>query len=203
MTTEPRPVRYRCELFGLFGADAVERVKVRVLDLSESGAFVESCPELPDLQEGDLGQLTLSLPGIGAWQAATRVSRYGKSRLEIKNPAVAHLTVVREGFGVEFDALPDDTLVFPGHDYIETNLAFTLDREPDNVPAGQMLDGVKTQAPETRVPTTIGVEKKINTFFRLDSPTVIRHLRMVFSDLPDRPDTEEVFLRLRQMRNDW
>lgn len=100
-------------------------------------------------------------------------------------------------------ALPDDTLVFPGHDYIENNLAFTLDREPDNVLADRMLDGVKTQAPENRVPTTIGVERKINTFFRLDSPTVIRHLRMVFSDLPDRPDPEEVFLRLRQMRNDW
>jgi hydroxyacylglutathione hydrolase len=31
--------------------------------------------------------------------------------------------------------LPDDTQVYPGHDYIENNLRFTLAREPDNAPA--------------------------------------------------------------------
>ena len=106
-------------------------------------------------------------------------------------------------FVTQLFALPDDTLVFPGHDYIENNLGFTLDREPDNALAAEMLKGARAQPPEQRVPTTIGVERKINTFFRLSSPSVIRRLREVFPDLPEKPDPEEVFLRLRRMRNDW
>jgi hydroxyacylglutathione hydrolase len=31
--------------------------------------------------------------------------------------------------------LPDETLIYPGHDYIANNLRFTLDREPDNARA--------------------------------------------------------------------
>ena len=106
-------------------------------------------------------------------------------------------------FASQLFALPDDTLVFPGHDYIENNLGFTLDREPDNALAAEMLTGVRAQPPEQRVPTTIGVERRINTFFRLSSPSVIRRLREVFPDLPEKPDPEEVFLLLRRMRNDW
>ena len=106
-------------------------------------------------------------------------------------------------FASQLFALPDDTLVYPGHDYIENNLRFTLDREPDNALAGEMLKGAGAQAPERRVPTTIGVEKRVNTFFRLSSPSVIRRLRETFPDLPEKPDPEEVFLRLRKLRNDW
>ena len=36
--------------------------------------------------------------------------------------------------------LPDDTQVYPGHDYIENNLRFTLAREPDNTAANAMTD---------------------------------------------------------------
>jgi hydroxyacylglutathione hydrolase len=106
-------------------------------------------------------------------------------------------------FATQLYRLPDDTLVFPGHDYIEKNLGFTLDREPDNALAAEMLAGAQAQPAEQRVPTTLGVEKKINTFFRLSSPSVIRHLREVFPNLPANPDPEEVFLLLRRMRNDW
>ncbi len=35
--------------------------------------------------------------------------------------------------------LPEETLIYPGHDYIARNLAFTLDREPDNGKAKAML----------------------------------------------------------------
>jgi len=51
--------------------------------------------------------------------------------------------------------------------------------------------------------TTIGLEKEINTFFRLRSRSVIRGLRAKFPDLPEDPGPREVFLRLRALRNDW
>lgn len=110
MSPEARPVRYRVELFGLLTVNAGEEVKVRVLDLSETGAFVER-PELPDdPQEGDQLDFALAFPGVGKWNTLAQVCRLGHSRLELKRPRAAHVTVVREGFGIEFLRMDDDTL---------------------------------------------------------------------------------------------
>jgi len=42
-------------------------------------------------------------------------------------------------FAGQLAKLRDDTLVYPGHDYICNNLRFTLDREPDNARAKTLL----------------------------------------------------------------
>ena len=42
-------------------------------------------------------------------------------------------------FAEQLAKLPVPTLVYPGHDYIENNLCFTLDREPDNASAREGL----------------------------------------------------------------
>ena len=106
-------------------------------------------------------------------------------------------------FSRQLALLPAETLVYPGHDYITNNLNFTLDREPNNEKAKQLLDKVANQDPNTPLVTTLGLEKEVNTFFRLHNPTVIARLREAFSDLPDEPDTETDFLRLRELRNSW
>ncbi len=69
--------------------------------------------------------------------------------------------------------LPDDTQVYAGHDYIENNLRFTLAREPDNADAQALLSSVTGQDPAAMHVTTLGEEKRINTFLRLGSPSVI------------------------------
>src|SRR6266702_3196217 len=51
--------------------------------------------------------------------------------------------------------------------------------------------------------TTLALEKEINTFFRLTSPSVIKRLREAFPDLPDNPDPKTVFVKLRELRNKW
>jgi hydroxyacylglutathione hydrolase len=99
--------------------------------------------------------------------------------------------------------LPDNTLIYPGHDYMSNNLQFTLDREPDNVRAGDLLDRVGDQDPNDALVSTLAMEKEINTFFRLRSPTVIARLRDAFPDLPEEPDPRTVFLKLRELRNSW
>ncbi|PCH52884.1 MAG: hydroxyacylglutathione hydrolase, partial [Cellvibrionales bacterium] len=38
---------------------------------------------------------------------------------------------------------------------------------------------------------------------RLQSPTVIAGLREAFPDLPENPDAETVFVKLRELRNSW
>ena len=99
--------------------------------------------------------------------------------------------------------LPDDTLVYPGHDYLNNNLEFTLDREPDNEAAKRLLDATQDQDLNDAYVTTLEREKEINTFFRLRSQSVISRLREAFPHLPDDPDPRTVFLKLRELRNSW
>ena len=114
-----------------------------------------------------------------------------------------HPEELYDTFAGQLAKLPDETMVYPGHDYIGNNLEFTLDREPDNQRAQQLLADVQDQDPDQALVSTLGLEKEINTFFRLHSPTVIAKLREVFPDLPDEPDAKTVFLRLRELRNSW
>lgn len=99
--------------------------------------------------------------------------------------------------------LPDETRVFPGHEYFVRNLQFTLDREPDNGAARALLDSVRQDDPAAVPVTTLGEEKRINTFFRLASPTVIARLGAAFPDLGEHPDARTVFVKLRELRNRW
>jgi hydroxyacylglutathione hydrolase len=106
-------------------------------------------------------------------------------------------------FANQLDKLPETTLIYPGHDYIANNLGFTLDREPDNARAKELLPAMKAQDPNNPLVTTLKLEREINTFFRLSNPTVIARLREAFSDLPDNPDRKTVFVKLRELRNKW
>ena len=106
-------------------------------------------------------------------------------------------------FTDQLSKLPDATRIYPGHDYIENNLRFTLAREPDNAAARALLPSVAGQDPATSAVTTLKDEKEINTFMRLTSASVIATLRESFPDLPERPDARTVFVRLRELRNKW
>ncbi len=99
--------------------------------------------------------------------------------------------------------LPDETLIYPGHDYIANNLRFTLDREPDNARAAELLAEIEDQDPDAALVTSLALEKEVNTFFRLHNPSVIAQLREAFPDLPAEPDAKTVFLKLRELRNSW
>ena len=106
-------------------------------------------------------------------------------------------------FADQLAKLPDNTLVYPGHDYIETNLKFTLSREPDNTAAMALLTKVTDHDPASSVVTTLAAEKQHNSFFRLTSPSVISQLRERFPELPEQPDAKTVFMKLRELRNSW
>lgn len=100
--------------------------------------------------------------------------------------------------------LPDDTRIYPGHDYIANNLGFTVDREPDNERASNLLQQVRQSydAGDALV-TTLGLEFEINTFFRLTSKSLIRKLRESFPKMSEAPTPKEVFVKLRELRNHW
>jgi hydroxyacylglutathione hydrolase len=106
-------------------------------------------------------------------------------------------------FAEQLARLDDRTLVYPGHDYINNNLKFTLDREPDNAAARELLIRTEVQDPAQALVSTLAQEKEINTFFRLQSPGVIARLREAFPDLDEHPDPQTVFVKLRELRNNW
>jgi hydroxyacylglutathione hydrolase len=108
-----------------------------------------------------------------------------------------------ETFVTQLARLPEETRVFPGHEYLARNLEFTLDREPGNSDAAGLLQQARQQEPAAAVVTTLGREKRINTFFRLQNPTVIARLREKFPEIGEQPDARTVFVKLRELRNRW
>ncbi len=106
-------------------------------------------------------------------------------------------------FNQQLGALPDATRLYPGHDYIENNLKFTLAREPDNTAAQALLPQVAGHDPARARVTTLAEEKQFNTFFRLGSASLIAKLRERFPELPEAPNARTVFAKLRELRNSW
>ncbi len=114
-----------------------------------------------------------------------------------------HPAELYETFVQQLEKLPDNTLIYPGHDYLVNNLRFTLDREPDNDVAREMLAKYGDQDLDNALITTLADERKFNTFFRLQNAGVIARLQEDFPDLPAKPDAKTVFLKLRELRNSW
>ena len=114
-----------------------------------------------------------------------------------------HPDELYQTFATQLSQLQDNTRIYPGHDYIDNNLKFTLAREPDNEQAKILLIQVKKQNPSKALVSTLAMEKQINTFFRLHNQTIIAKLQQEFSDMAEQPSPKEVFLALRQLRNKW
>ncbi|MBN1817110.1 MAG: hydroxyacylglutathione hydrolase [Sedimentisphaerales bacterium] len=67
----------------------------------------------------------------------------------------------------KLSSLPDDTLIYPGHDYTEENYRFALTIEPDNPHVQQAMDTIRRQqCPAPHVPSTLRKEKQTNPFLR-------------------------------------
>ncbi len=76
--------------------------------------------------------------------------------------------------------LSDDTRVYCGHEYTQSNGRFALTLEPDNaVLAARMkeVDAARAKGLPT-IPSTIGLEKQTNPFLRPSSPELRRTLAM-------------------------
>lgn len=94
-------------------------------------------------------------------------------------------------------ALPDDTLVYPGHDYTEENYEFALTIEPNNKVVKKYLQAVKERQKlgKATVPSNIGQEGATNVFLRSDDPEI-----KVALEMPNAT-AAEVFAELRRRKN--
>ncbi|MFT7558114.1 MAG: hydroxyacylglutathione hydrolase [Flavobacteriales bacterium] len=98
----------------------------------------------------------------------------------------------------QFHTLSDEVLVYPGHDYLQNNLAFTLHLEPSNVSAKQWLSRIDAAGASAKaLITCIADEREINTFFRLDSVELRDSIKANgFSE-------KQTFVALRAERDSW
>jgi hydroxyacylglutathione hydrolase len=119
----------------------------------------------------------------------------GCGRLFEGTPAQMHDSLAR------LAALADDARVYCGHEYTMANLRFALTVEPDNREAQEHLRLVQTWRARNRpsLPSTLGLEKRINPFLRTTEPQV-RLAAQAFAGQP-LGSTVEIFTALRRWKD--
>jgi hydroxyacylglutathione hydrolase len=93
--------------------------------------------------------------------------------------------------------LPDETTVYCGHEYTQSNGRFALTLEPGNAALKARMEEVNAtrQAGKPTVPSTMGLEKKTNPFLRPDSGEIRKSLGM------EKADTVAVFGEIRARKD--
>lgn len=90
-------------------------------------------------------------------------------------------------------ALPDETVVYFGHEYTLSNARFAVTVDPQNAALAKRADDIEALRAKGSftAPTTIGLEKATNPFLRAADPAIRRHLGM------ERASDAEVFAEIR------
>lgn len=95
------------------------------------------------------------------------------------------------------DTLPDDTVIFCGHEYTQANARFALTIDPDNAELqalARKIDELRANGTAT-LPTTMGLERATNPFLRAADPTIQKRLGLEGAALAD------VFAEIRKRKD--
>jgi hydroxyacylglutathione hydrolase len=100
----------------------------------------------------------------------------------------------------ELKALPDDTLVYPGHEYTVANAQFALSVDPRNPALNIRAAEVRrmAEAGKFTIPVTLGMEKATNPFLRADQPTLAKAMGLAADTSPAK-----VFGALRKAKDEF
>ena len=100
-------------------------------------------------------------------------------------------------------ALPDETLVYCGHEYTLANIGFAKAVEPDNAALAERetSDAQLVGASLPTLPSTIAREKATNPFLRVTRPAVIESANKYLGKRVSDP--AGVFAALRQWKNQF
>ncbi|MGH9820949.1 MAG: hydroxyacylglutathione hydrolase [Pyrinomonadaceae bacterium] len=100
-------------------------------------------------------------------------------------------------------ALSDDTKIYCGHEYTESNLRFAAPLEPKNhklMSRFERVQGMRARGSST-VPSTMDEEKQTNPFLRWDSKEIQASLKSIEPSL--RLDPVSVFAKVRQLKDSF
>ncbi|KFC65424.1 Hydroxyacylglutathione hydrolase [Devosia sp. LC5] len=94
---------------------------------------------------------------------------------------------------------PDDTLIYCGHEYTESNARFALSVDPDNKALQVRAEEVKAlrQAGKATIPVSLGTEKAANPFLRADDPVIAAYYGL------EGAAPAEVFAALRKGKDNF
>ncbi|XP_053206697.1 hydroxyacylglutathione hydrolase, mitochondrial-like isoform X2 [Panonychus citri] len=94
-------------------------------------------------------------------------------------------------------SLPDSTKVYCGHEYTVSNLVFAKNVEPSNQDIENKLNWSRERRSncETTIPSTIGEEKLINPFMRVNQSSVQQFAKLT--------DPIKVMAALREAKNNF
>jgi len=96
-------------------------------------------------------------------------------------------------------ALPDETIVYSGHEYTQSNAKFAVTVDPDNPALKDRVAAIETTraAGKPTVPSELGLEKATNPFLRADDPAIQAHLGM------ENADPADVFTEIRTRKDNF
>nr|WP_147164335.1 hydroxyacylglutathione hydrolase [Pararhodospirillum oryzae] len=137
------------------------------------------------------GHVAYYCPEAGALLSGDCLFSMGCGRLFEGTPADMWASLSR------LRALPDETLVYCGHEYTEANLRFALSVDPGNPALRAHAHAVHAlrAAGQPSVPARLGTEKAANPFLRADDPALQRVLGL------EGHDPVAVFASLRQHKD--
>jgi len=94
---------------------------------------------------------------------------------------------------------PDETLIYCGHEYTQSNAKFALSVDPDNralQARAAEVDALRAAGKFT-IPAELGMEKRANPFLRADDPVLARYYRL------EGASPAEVFAAIRKGKDNF
>ena len=152
------------------------------LDLTATeGDQISVCGEemsVLDVSGHTVGHIAFHFPGTKAAFTADSLMAMGCGRLFEGTPAQMWQSLQK------LRALPDDTLIYSGHEYTASNARFAATIEPDNLDLVARIASITADRAAGRftVPSLLGLEKRTNPFLRADIPAFRAAIGMIDAD---------------------
>jgi hydroxyacylglutathione hydrolase len=183
--------QYGCTVTG----PAAEAERIPGIDKAVRGGdhfeFAGRRVDVIDCPGHTLGGISLHIPSEKLLFAADTLFALGCGRLLEGTPAQMWASLSK------LMRLPDDTIVYCGHEYTLSNAKFALTIDPDNaalVIRAMEIEGLRAAGKPT-LPTTIGVEKATNPFLRASVGNIRERLGMIAASDGD------VFAEIRRRKD--
>jgi hydroxyacylglutathione hydrolase len=185
--------KYNCKITG----PKAEATKIPGIDVTvaegDTFDFAGRKVDIIDCPGHTLGHISYSITSEKLLFAADTLFALGCGRLLEGTPAQMWSSLSK------LMALPDDTIVYCGHEYTLSNAKFSVTIDPENAELAARFEDIKAKRErgEATLPTNIGLEKRTNPFLRSHDPKIRKLLAM------ENATDMEVFAEIRQRKNNF
>ena len=188
---EALKAKFGCAILG----PVKEKAKIPGIDRTVTGGDRLELGGIPveviDTPGHTIGEVSYFLPDAKALFAADALFSLGCGRLFEGDAAMLWESLQR------LRALPDDTMLYCGHEYTTTNARFAVDVDPGNPALRNRVEEVERLriGGKPTLPVSLGQEKHTNPFLRADNPDLMAELGTT--------DPVATFALLREKRNGY